>query len=1137
MALLLAVTTALVGAPAAPSPAQEAPAPVAITVGDLEWGVRASFRSYVGEAGITTSAGVTRGDGGTFHWPIESGTYQAGTRTTTLQFGGTVRFYGHGGALDLSIARPRVEVGPDGGLLHADMSGLSHAGEPFDWPGAEVAILDVAAAEPVVTAATTTWAAVAASLSEAGVDAFADFYPLGAPLDPLTATYEGPGGKPELGETWSVPGIPHYAITGEGFTSPGASVVKVVEDTDGDVVHVPIDNTGYDPQANSFLPGALTAYDPTTMQQIDRLDLPFPLAQGGAWIDLDTHRTFLKPDRSRALWAVGWNPVTRSYGTPRHLGDLPSNAATGIWDSEADRLFLLDAGWYPTLHIVTVGATEALTVESVDLGLVYPRGEANLAIDDQGRFIMGSYGGNGLDDDQSDGVLVDASTSPVTIDRIAGSNHLERVGYANGNLVMSSLEGYARTFTWDEEAGAYVPTSARTETQIPSTALAIDPTTGVVVNLFGGSGGQLSVLIGGERTQAFDARGWTPNQILTTTPSGRIYANHYATDPSGRSVQRLLRIEAVGTTPSVTSQPTDETVVLDSPTGAGTGTFSVAVDGDPAPTVQWQSRPGPIGRFADVEGATGTTLEVPATAASSGTTYRAVVTNDVGAVATDEVALDVHTPPSVTQQPDDVTAVAGEDAVIKAMPAGNPYPEITWQRYAAGFWWNIGPDDDGFEIDGGFLTVTDTDVDQSGTRFRARLRNGVGTVHTRVVTLTVTEAADGPQHVVGGALDWGVRQSFRSYITGPIAHGSVAVTDGAAIDEDGTYSFPATGGTVEDDAVEAAFGGVVHFTGHVGMGTPPGVPALDMRVSDIRVDVDGQDGTLVADVVSRGLSSGSLVTYDDVVFATLDLSTVSPTPVAGGLRWANVPATLTEAGVPAFADFYPAGSALDPLTVTLALANEEPEPEPGRSAVESFATAALADFLGDEPTAEQVAAAVAAVETSGKTAFLRSLSTSDEWLAAVVDGLYADTLGRPAGANERAYWVGRLRAGWSVARVTASFYAAPEYHERVGGTDATWVADLYATLLGRTGGPREIGWWVGEVRAKGRGNVALRFFQTPESARTRVTGLYQDLLGRSPSAADVAYWGRVVVARGDLALAVQLAASPEYQARAVTRFP
>ncbi len=1142
-ALLLAVTAVLAGGvglgPAGPAGAQEAPDPVAVTVGSLDWGVRASFRSYVGESGITVSGGVTRGTGGTFHWPIESGSYDATTRSTTLQYGGEASFWAHEGALDLHIARPRIEIGPEGGLLYADMSGLTHDGDEFDWPGAEVAVLDVASVEPAITATTTTWAGLPASLTEAGVDAFADFYPLGAPLDPVTATYEGPGGKPDLGETWSRPATPTYAVTGDTFSAPGASIVKVVEDAGGNVVHAPIDNAGWNSQTNSFLPGALVALDPATLAQVDRLDLPFALSQGGAWIDLDTHRTFLKPDRSRALWVVDWNPVTRSYGTPRNLGDLPTNAATGIWDPARDRLFLLEGGWYPTLRIVDVGADEALTIRAVeDLGLVYPRGEANLAIDDQGRFIMGSYGGNGPDDDMSDGRLVDVSTDPITVDTIAGSNHLERVAYADGDLVMSSLEGYTRTFTWDQAAGEYVPTSDRYESQVPSTALAIDPTNGAVLKLYGGSGGQLSVIVDGERTQAFDAKGWTPNQILTTTPSGRIYVNHYATNPAGQSVQRIFRVEAVGVTPSITTQPVDETVVLDTPTGSGTGTFTVAVTGDPAPTVRWQSRPGPVGRFADVGGATGTTLSVAATAATSGTQYRAVVTNDVGEIATDEVALDVQTPPSVAQQPTDVAVVAGDDAVLKAMPAGNPAPEVTWQRYSGGFWTNITGDTDGFVVDGGFLTVVDTTVEQTGARFRARLRNSVGTVHTRTVTLTVTEPVEGPQHVVGGDLDWGVRQSFRTYITGPIAHGQIAVEDGAVTNEDGTFGFPAADGTVEGDTVSAAFGGVVHFTGHVGMGTPAGVPALDMRVADIRVEVDGQDGVLVADVVSRGLSSGALVTYDDVTFAALDLSAVTPTPVEGGMRWAAVPATLTEDGVPAFADFYPAGSALDPLTVTLELSDEEPEPEPELTAVESFATAALTDFLGEEPTAEQVADAGDAVETGGKAAFLRSLSTSDAWLTALVQDLYEDTLGRPASQADIDFWAGRIRSGWTVARVAASFYAAAEYYEGIGGgTDATWVADLYEALLGRSGGQDEVGYWVGETQAKGRGNVALRFFQTPESARTRVTGLYATLLDRPPAQGDLDYWGPVVVRRGDLTLAVSLAASAEYQARAEVRFP
>jgi hypothetical protein len=210
-----------------------------------------------------------------------------------------------------------------------------------------------------------------------------------------------------------------------------------------------------------------------------------------------------------------------------------------------------------------------------------------------------------------------------------------------------------------------------------------------------------------------------------------------------------------------------------------------------------------------------------------------------------------------------------------------------------------------------------------------------------------------------------------------------------------------------------------------------------------------------------------------------------------------------------------------------------------RTAIESFVTAAHADFLGEEPTRSELAADTAAL-TGGTTraAYLKQLSTSDAWLSGVVNKLYQDTLGRDGDPGGVAFWVGRLRSGWSVARVAASFYASPEYFEGIGGgTNASWIEDLYEKVLLRPAFSGDVTYWASEVQAKGRGNVALRIYQSVESAGTRVKGLYAELLGRAPSSGDLTYWGGVVVKKGDLALAVNLANASEYGDRAVARFP
>lgn len=226
--------------------------------------------------------------------------------------------------------------------------------------------------------------------------------------------------------------------------------------------------------------------------------------------------------------------------------------------------------------------------------------------------------------------------------------------------------------------------------------------------------------------------------------------------------------------------------------------------------------------------------------------------------------------------------------------------------------------------------------------------------------------------------------------------------------------------------------------------------------------------------------------------------------------------------------------------VTARLADDGTTPPADRTATQSFATAARTDFLGSTPSVRRVEADGLALDAGlARTTFLTRLSTSDPWLAAVVDGLYQDTLGRPGDPSGTAFWIGQLRSGRrTVAQAAAAFYASAEYYRGFGGgTDRTWVADLYPKLLGRAPDPGGLDYWTRQTATAGRDSVARRFFQSPESARQRVTGLYQDLLGRAPDPSGLAHWSAKVVTDGDLALAVALASSNEYRNRAASRFP
>ncbi|MCX6024471.1 MAG: HtaA domain-containing protein [Chloroflexi bacterium] len=57
-----------------------------------------------------------------------------------------------------------------------------------------------------------------------------------------------------------------------------------------------------------------------------------------------------------------------------------------------------------------------------------------------------------------------------------------------------------------------------------------------------------------------------------------------------------------------------------------------------------------------------------------------------------------------------------------------------------------------------------------------------------------------------------------------------------------------------------------------------------------------------------------------MAFADLDPAAAPPVASGSGATWTKVPATLAEAGAPAFGGFNKAGQALDPMTFSIDVA-------------------------------------------------------------------------------------------------------------------------------------------------------------------------------------------------------------------------
>lgn len=122
------------------------------------------------------------------------------------------------------------------------------------------------------------------------------------------------------------------------------------------------------------------------------------------------------------------------------------------------------------------------------------------------------------------------------------------------------------------------------------------------------------------------------------------------------------------------------------------------------------------------------------------------------------------------------------------------------------------------------------------------------------MTVLAASAGAAPQTGTGGSLSWGVKQSFRDYVRGPVAAGSISAQHGASFDGS-TAAFPLAAGSADSGApsADSRFSGALHFVGHAS----GGVNLLDLTLSNPRIVVAGSSGTLYLDYAGLTFPAGT----------------------------------------------------------------------------------------------------------------------------------------------------------------------------------------------------------------------------------------------------------------------------------------
>lgn len=193
---------------------------------NLGWGVRDSFRNYV-RGGIANGSWELNGtsySSDAFNWSNGTGTFKNGKGS--ISFSGSVRFTGHHGVLDTTIANPRLEINGNSGTLYATMNSNDPSGKATNY--GEVALLKVDLSGLQSSADAVSVNGAATTLTAEGAKAFAGFYDAGKDMAPLSFSAAINGAKTTtktVSET-VYEGEGCDPVTGKPLASTGASGVE-----------------------------------------------------------------------------------------------------------------------------------------------------------------------------------------------------------------------------------------------------------------------------------------------------------------------------------------------------------------------------------------------------------------------------------------------------------------------------------------------------------------------------------------------------------------------------------------------------------------------------------------------------------------------------------------------------------------------------------------------------------------------------------------------------------------------------------------------------------------------------------------------------------------------------------------------
>lgn len=205
---------------------------------------------------------------------------------------------------------------------------------------------------------------------------------------------------------------------------------------------------------------------------------------------------------------------------------------------------------------------------------------------------------------------------------------------------------------------------------------------------------------------------------------------------------------------------------------------------------------------------------------------------------------------------------------------------------------------------------------------------------------------------------------------------------------------------------------------------------------------------------------------------------------------------------------------------------------PGSTSVQRFVCHLYFDALGRSPDSGGFSYWVKKLGSgTPRSTMAKSYLTQPESLRKVADRAYVLYLARHGTNAELSAWATKLAKHTVTTQdIRISVLASAEYYAKTGGTNTTYVQQMFQDVFRRPVDSSGLTYWTGQLAAgKSRTNVATRFMAEPEGRRKIVGDIYLRFLRRDPTTSEANGWvTQLSKGKTEVDVGIALVASTEY---------